>query len=168
MSHPYREAEGPPARPCPRCAAGAALEEVLVGERTVLCCAQCRGMWLTPTIFNDALIEPELQAALQRIDRTGKYTNDEAPALACPICQKKMKRAEYAGSSRVIVDACKPHGIWLDAQELTRIIEYVSANVPAAERPVPKQISPEALRGLKIGQIKANGFWDAILDFFSR
>jgi Zn-finger nucleic acid-binding protein len=170
MAHPYRDAEGPPARPCPRCAGTATLEEVLVGERAVHLCAQCRGMWLLPSVFNSALIEPDLQAALQHMDRPGKFTDDEAPLLACPICGRKMKRAEYGGSSRVIVDACRPHGIWLDAEELTRIVEYVSSNVPGnnAERPArptPKPLKPEELRGLKIGKIESRGFWNAILDF---
>jgi Zn-finger nucleic acid-binding protein len=36
-----------------------------------------------------------------------------------------MNRNNFASSSGVIVDICKRHGIWFDAEELPRIIEFI-------------------------------------------
>lgn len=36
-----------------------------------------------------------------------------------------MNRFNFAGCSGVILDACKPHGVWLDADELRRIVAFI-------------------------------------------
>jgi Zn-finger nucleic acid-binding protein len=38
-----------------------------------------------------------------------------------------MNRNNFARSSGVIIDVCKQHGIWFDAEELPRIIEFIRA-----------------------------------------
>ena len=38
-----------------------------------------------------------------------------------------MQRYEYAGASGAHVDACREHGIWFDADELRRIIQFIQA-----------------------------------------
>lgn len=38
-----------------------------------------------------------------------------------------MNRRNYARRSGVIIDACKDHGIWFDADELPRILAWVRA-----------------------------------------
>jgi len=42
-----------------------------------------------------------------------------------PQCQQLMNRKNFAETSGAIVDVCKPHGIWLDRDELGRIIQFV-------------------------------------------
>ena len=36
-----------------------------------------------------------------------------------------MNRKNFASTSGVIVDVCKPHGIWFDRDELGRIVQFV-------------------------------------------
>ncbi len=36
-----------------------------------------------------------------------------------------MNRQNYGGTSGVIIDMCKAHGTWLDADELNRILGWV-------------------------------------------
>ena len=36
-----------------------------------------------------------------------------------------MNRFNFADCSGVILDACKPHGIWFDAEELRRIVAFI-------------------------------------------
>lgn len=36
-----------------------------------------------------------------------------------------MNRFNFADCSGVILDACKPHGIWFDPDELRRIVEFI-------------------------------------------
>jgi Zn-finger nucleic acid-binding protein len=37
-----------------------------------------------------------------------------------------MNRSNFARSSGVIVDLCKQHGVWFDADELPKIIEFIN------------------------------------------
>ena len=48
---------------------------------------------------------------------------DLEPAVRCPTCEREMDRIEFAAISRVIIDVCPEHGVWLDAGELERLIE---------------------------------------------
>ena len=43
----------------------------------------------------------------------------------CPICGELMNRFNFADCSGVILDACKPHGVWFDSDELRRIVTFV-------------------------------------------
>jgi Zn-finger nucleic acid-binding protein len=36
-----------------------------------------------------------------------------------------MNRNNFARSSGVVIDTCKQHGIWFDAEELPRIVEFI-------------------------------------------
>jgi hypothetical protein len=38
-----------------------------------------------------------------------------------------MNRTNFAHSSGVIIDSCKQHGYWFDADELRRVIEFIRA-----------------------------------------
>jgi hypothetical protein len=47
-----------------------------------------------------------------------------------------MNRLNYGRVSGVIIDACKDHGIWFDAEALTRILDWIhkgGAEVTARE-----------------------------------
>jgi hypothetical protein len=43
------------------------------------------------------------------------------------ICKQPMNRRHYGRTSGVIVDMCRDHGIWFDADELTRILAWLHA-----------------------------------------
>jgi len=135
-TNPYREPDTPRARPCPRCAS--ALQDVTVDKRAILQCDGCRGFWLPPAVFLDALIEPGLQADLQAIDRVRRSVEDGKARLSCPVCRAPMTSGEYGRSSGVILDACKPHGVWLDPSEITRIVRFANANAPRDPRQIPQ------------------------------
>ncbi|MDE2511394.1 MAG: hypothetical protein KGL74_09750, partial [Elusimicrobia bacterium] len=40
-------------------------------------------------------------------------------------CGELMNRFNFAGCSGVILDACKPHGVWFDADELRSIVAFI-------------------------------------------
>ena len=37
-----------------------------------------------------------------------------------------MSRFNFANCSGVILDSCRPHGVWFDSDELRRIVEFIS------------------------------------------
>ncbi len=90
-------------------------------------CADCGGVWADP-------------ASLRRLceDRAAKaaYLGDAAPKpkdpsadpvryRPCASCGEMMNRVNFANASGVIIDVCKPHGSWFDAEELAAIAAFV-------------------------------------------
>jgi Zn-finger nucleic acid-binding protein len=45
--------------------------------------------------------------------------------IPCPDCGQLMNRNNFAKASGVIVDICKKHGVWFDADELPSIIGFI-------------------------------------------
>ncbi len=43
----------------------------------------------------------------------------------CPVCGAMMNRVNYARHSGVIINVCQKHGVWFDADELSRILVWV-------------------------------------------
>lgn len=100
-------------------------------EIAVMECPGCSGLWLGASAF-------ELLLDRARRDRPAQPTPDTLPALeaanllpsgrlyrACPSCKEWMLRENFGRGSRVIVDRCRLHGVWFDADELQRILSWV-------------------------------------------
>lgn len=113
---------------CPRCRAelqGAALGSVALHE-----CPKCNGMWLDAGTFNAICADREKQAAVigdtpsPVIDRRD-FALDSIRYVGCCVCGVMMNRINFARQSGVIVDVCKPHGLWFDREELRRIVEFI-------------------------------------------
>jgi len=127
-------------RGCPRCLAP--LRERTCGERTLTECSGCGGLWLAASVLD------ELCGAAERaaISSTGPVAPlaSRAPALVpheerityrpCPACGELMSRKNFGSSSRVIVDVCRRHGVWLDPQELEHVLAWVRTGGPERER----------------------------------
>src|SRR5690606_39479191 len=52
--------------------------------------------------------------------------NAEVRYRGCPACGVLMNRRNFGRRSGVIVDVCKEHGVWFDADELTAVLEFVA------------------------------------------
>ena len=65
--------------------------------------------------------------------------------LPCPVCHELMIRQNFGHTSRVVVDVCKPHGIWFDADKLTCILDWVrSGGLAAANEQREAELNQEA------------------------
>jgi Zn-finger nucleic acid-binding protein/ribosomal protein L40E len=131
----------------PRSLAGLAVQE----------CATCWGLWV-PAVNFDALVAragerrkaaPSEGLATPQIARPTPSTR--VAYRACPMCRQMMYRKNFARISGVIVDWCRPHGTWLDANELEQIAAFVVGGgmerVAAQERDEAKAAAGlEALR----------------------
>jgi Zn-finger nucleic acid-binding protein len=119
---------------CPACGKLSRLGHRQIGEVPLFECGRCAGFWLATGVFGN-LIEKASHDALgadwcslvsPRRTAVCKSTRQPGPLYRqCPYCYKLMSRRNYARHSGVIVDACKEHGVWFDADELTRIVEWV-------------------------------------------
>lgn len=112
---------------CPRCQV--AMKTAKVGGSTFLECTQCAGLWLDPETLRKICTEQEKQAAVLGMAPSANAPGAAVPIryVPCPVCHALMNRVNFAHSSSVIVDVCKPHGTWFDKDELRRTVEFIRA-----------------------------------------
>jgi len=111
---------------CPRCRQG--LEEISVEDTRLRACTKCDGLWIGVKTFETICADSERQSAvLGFIDsRTLRGTPlTKVNYVPCPDCGDLMNRSNFAKASGVIVDLCKQHGVWFDADELPSIIQFI-------------------------------------------
>jgi Zn-finger nucleic acid-binding protein len=65
-----------------------------------------------------------------------------------------MNRSNFARSSGVIIDLCKQHGVWFDADELPKIIEFIDKGGLARARQKEKMALEEERAKLRDEQRK--------------
>jgi Zn-finger nucleic acid-binding protein len=144
-------AQRPAGRPsryaCPACPGPRPLASRQLGadNLAMLECGRCAGLWLGQEEF-------AILARQARSDTLPAWTRVRAIAAVagsdladpgpqrfyrpCVVCQRLMNRRQYARGSGVILDMCRDHGIWFDADELARLLAWLRQGValPAARR----------------------------------
>jgi Zn-finger nucleic acid-binding protein len=138
----HATAEGASQRSCPRC-----LPEVetkltahLVGDTLLDECQTCGGLWVDRAAFDRVVEDRGRQSTLLAVNLDGSRDQGGAtgPAasgtavppvryLPCPDCRVLMNRKNFGERSGVIVEVCKPHGIWFDRDELSAALRFVMA-----------------------------------------
>jgi Zn-finger nucleic acid-binding protein len=110
---------------CPRCERR--LESLKIDATQVRECTKCGGFWTSPKTFETLCADKEAQAAVLNFINSQSFTSVAAPVnyIPCPDCKQLMNRSNFARISGVIVDMCKQHGVWFDADELPKIIEFI-------------------------------------------
>lgn len=133
---------------CPRCGAAAVrapdgrllhcpscrereLSVRALGGAFLAGCGACGGVWADPASFKKICDDRATQAAYLGEGAflpIPKPTDPSAKGVRyrpCASCGELMNRFNFAGCSGVVLDACKPHGVWFDADELRRIVEFI-------------------------------------------
>ncbi len=111
---------------CPRCKIDLAL--VKIGETTLRECERCDGIWADVETFEHLCSRGEEQSAVLGFIGERNRTIEPLATVSyvpCPDCSQLMNRSNFARASGVIIDICKQHGVWFDASELQRIIEFI-------------------------------------------
>jgi Zn-finger nucleic acid-binding protein len=111
---------------CPRCKRP--LESFRIEATTARECMRCGGFWTNAEAFETLCKDKEQQSAV--LTFISKQTFEVRPETAvsyvpCPDCKQLMNRSNFARSSGVIIDLCKQHGVWFDADELPKIINFI-------------------------------------------
>lgn len=117
---------------CPRCECGLKfrqMEALHVDE-----CGMCGGLW-TPIESFEAIVEMKQDAhtvakGFLGSKRKGRRmfelsSKEQVKYIPCPVCSEMMNRRNFGQTSGVIIDSCREHGVWLDNQELARIVKYL-------------------------------------------
>lgn len=112
---------------CVRC--DGTLHATRVGGIEVHECSKCHGLWVPENHF-DQLVEKAIEARkslatpFPRVGG-GNPTAERVEYRRCPICSQLMLRKNYRHRSGVVIDQCREHGTWLDADELEQIAGFV-------------------------------------------
>lgn len=112
---------------CPRCTID--LQVLLLGDVTVRECERCGGFWSDAETFETICAEKEQQAAVLNFIGSDAHPHGHPAAISyvpCPDCDQLMNRSNFARSSGVILDICKQHGVWFDADELPKVIAFIN------------------------------------------
>jgi len=115
--------------PCPTCKEPLSARKL---DRARLAgCMRCGGVWAEASSFQVICEDRSTQAAYLGEGSVLPRPETSDPSLSpvmyrpCPGCGELMNRFNFANCSGVILDACKPHGVWFDADELRRIVSFI-------------------------------------------
>ena len=116
---------------CPSCGEAAKLSTRALGGARLAGCMKCAGLWADVESFKRLCEDHAAQSAYlgqgSPLSQPGTVDPSQAEIRyhPCAECGELMNRFNFADCSGVILDACKPHGVWFDADELRRIVEFI-------------------------------------------
>ena len=163
-------AEGKPAQlsvlKCPRCKVD--MTSVTIGTEAMRDCERCGGLWIEVAAFEKICADREEQSAVlggasmtpaHHLDLNAD--SDKVRYVPCPQCGQLMNRINFARCSGVIVDFCKGHGTWFDADELRQIVEFIRGGGLGVSREKEKHELEFERQQLRTEQIVAASRADA-------
>ncbi len=144
-------------RLCPRCEAHPHMRVEVVAGCPIDRCPDCEGLWIETEVvermYKDRENAPSIQAMAasdkQAVQPTGTGALKPEGYIQCPDCGKLMNRQNFGRFSGVIIDSCKAHGTWFDADELRRIIEFIHAGGLQKQAQREREELQEELRQLR-------------------
>jgi Zn-finger nucleic acid-binding protein len=90
-------------------------------------CDQCGGQFVEHVLLR-AMLDRHARAPLpDTAKKLPGSASTRASYVPCPECAALMNRKNFGMTSGVIVDVCKKHGIWFEADGLPRVIAFVAA-----------------------------------------
>ncbi len=111
---------------CPRCKGrlrNRSLQSISFVE-----CASCAGLWISPEAFERLCHDQSMQESALREMKLAHPAplrlDPKVEYLPCICCGDRMVRRNFL-SSGVLTDWCGKHGVWLDHDELPRILDYI-------------------------------------------
>lgn len=94
-------------------------------------CENCMGLFFDPgeidAFIDDAVREVYSIDHLRLFGMLQEPRTEVVRYVKCPVCSNVMNRINFGKSSGVILDHCREHGLYLDAGELKRILQWARA-----------------------------------------
>ena len=114
---------------CPKC--NSQLKEIKINGAKVNCCDNCGGIWFDKDELR--LVRDERDKNLSWLDFDLWNNKDElsvsGKSINCPRDGKPLFKIK-CGNTEVLVDIClECHGIWLDKDELNKIISELKEKI---------------------------------------
>jgi Zn-finger nucleic acid-binding protein len=106
----------------------------------------CGGVFVDPDTLESLTRQSAMEAGVSVTGaRRAALLEADVRYRPCPSCGALMMRRNFAGRSGVLVDVCRPHGVWFDANELTAVLMFVASG---GLREVERAAAEEAKREL--------------------
>jgi Zn-finger nucleic acid-binding protein len=124
----------------------------LVGDTLLDECPGCHGVWLDAAGV-DRLVRERRQVSTEAVlGMGGPLKKDFLPInppgrmyVKCPECETIMNRTNFAKRSGILIDTCRGHGTWFDADELPRVVDFVmNGGIEAATEANLRQMKSDA------------------------
>jgi Zn-finger nucleic acid-binding protein len=151
---------------CPACGIGHTLTSRAWADVSALECQRCAGLWLGNEAFKhltDQAAAEGLNVENRQRPQTARPPQVDTPPpdggvryRACAVCNQLMVKRNFGRHSGVVIDVCGRHGVWLDADELPRIIDWIHAGGLA-------QANEEEVSQRQADDFRKNAKLDAIL-----
>lgn len=138
---------------CPRCKID--LEFLTIGSSSIRECTRCGGFWTSSATFENICASREEQSAVLTFIRSDAHPSVHPSSISyvpCPDCSQLMNRSNFARSSGVIIDMCRDHGVWFDADELPKIIDFINKGGLTLQREKEKIALEDERRKLRDDQ----------------
>ncbi len=116
---------------CPNCRTE--MEPVVIGGVEIDYCPSCHGIWLDEGELQElAKYDAKEFKGVEQIlmppsteEAQGGLSSSVSERI-CPRCNVKLYTYKYGGNSDIVIDGCPQcGGIWLDAGELAKILNYM-------------------------------------------
>lgn len=133
-------------------------------------CDACAGLWLGVEVFEHFVRKAQEKAA-PPLFRPGERVELVQPDLPprrtgycpCPVCGSFMHRRNYGlrqgrGGSGIVIEYCKPHGVWFDSAELTGVLNWIRRGGPPADL----GHSPSKVRDVSLKPTDADAAWTTL------
>lgn len=119
---------------CPRCAGELAIR--VLERASAIDCRACGGLWLETACFERICRDAreDAHAPIFREVEAPRLPPETFRYIPCLRCGELMLRRQFRHAGRgsgVVLDCCKDHGVWLDAEELERVVTFVREAAPA-------------------------------------
>jgi Zn-finger nucleic acid-binding protein len=113
---------------CPRCEL--ILTPADIAGTRIHECSSCGGIWLDKASFQKICEDKEQQEKVMiypspAITEYKPKPESDRFYIPCPECGELMNQRNFSGCSGIVVDLCKPHGLWFDRQELQKIVNFI-------------------------------------------
>ncbi|HZU37578.1 MAG TPA: zf-TFIIB domain-containing protein [Gemmataceae bacterium] len=121
---------------CPRCRT--TLNAQQHGDISLERCERCGGYWMSGEDLKTLVDLNRAPAREASTEVSSRRTEWQDPA-SCWQCGLPLEAFTYAGDSGVVLDKCPGCGkLWLDAGELERVVQTVSASENNLDRDVKR------------------------------
>jgi Zn-finger nucleic acid-binding protein len=133
--------------PCPRKCGS--MRAVRFGGADMHLCDVCNGVWVDAETLQRLVAErlkpsPLLGTGIST-PPAARITLGAVEYAPCPVCKNLMNRVNFAHTSGVIVDVCTKDGTWFDADELRRVLEFITSGGLEAARARALRQTPTSL-----------------------
>lgn len=152
---PVETADEANAGTCPRCKID--LEFIAIGSNNLRECSRCGGFWTSSATFENICSSHEEQSAVLTFIRSDAHPDVHPASISyvpCPDCSQLMNRSNFARTSGVIIDMCRDHGVWFDADELPKIIDFINKGGLTLAREKEKIALEDERRKLRDDQLR--------------